>query len=76
MVRLGSRAGAGAAVATARGAFASDERKAELRADFEMQTAAQVVESLGNMKGAVMKIGQMASYLDQGLPQPVRDALA
>src|SRR5260221_6784558 len=28
------------------------------------------------MKGALMKIGQMASYLDDGLPQPVRDALA
>ena len=76
LVRLGSRTGAGAAVITARGAFAGDERKAELRAEFEMQTAAQVVESLGNMKGAVMKIGQMASYLDQGLPEPVRDALA
>jgi predicted unusual protein kinase regulating ubiquinone biosynthesis (AarF/ABC1/UbiB family) len=76
LVRLGSRAGAGAAVTTARSAFASDERKAELKAEFELQTAAQVVESLGQMKGAVMKIGQMASYLDQGLPEPVRDALA
>ena len=23
-----------------------------------------------------MKLGQMASYLDEGLPEPVRDALA
>jgi predicted unusual protein kinase regulating ubiquinone biosynthesis (AarF/ABC1/UbiB family) len=28
------------------------------------------------MKGALMKIGQMASYLDDGLPEPVRQALA
>ncbi len=28
------------------------------------------------MKGALMKLGQMASYLDQGLPEPIRDALA
>ena len=28
------------------------------------------------MKGALMKLGQMASYLDEGLPEPVRDALA
>jgi predicted unusual protein kinase regulating ubiquinone biosynthesis (AarF/ABC1/UbiB family) len=28
------------------------------------------------MKGAMMKLGQMASYLDQGLPEPVRQALA
>src|SRR6185503_12414176 len=27
------------------------------------------------MKGALMKIGQMASFLDQGLPEPVRQAL-
>jgi predicted unusual protein kinase regulating ubiquinone biosynthesis (AarF/ABC1/UbiB family) len=38
--------------------------------------AGQVAETLGNMKGAMMKLGQMASYLDQGLPEPVRDALA
>jgi predicted unusual protein kinase regulating ubiquinone biosynthesis (AarF/ABC1/UbiB family) len=34
-----------------------------------------VAAALGNMKGALMEIGQMASYLDQGLPEPVRDAL-
>ena len=28
------------------------------------------------MKGALMKLGQMASYLDEGLPEPVRMALA
>ena len=28
------------------------------------------------MKGALMKIGQMASYLDEGLPEPLRLALA
>ena len=35
-----------------------------------------VAERLGNMKGALMKVGQMASYLDDGLPEPVRQALA
>jgi hypothetical protein len=24
------------------------------------------------MKGALMKLGQMASYLDEGLPEPLR----
>src|SRR3546814_11761158 len=28
------------------------------------------------MKGAMMKLGQMASYLDQGMPDHVREALA
>ena len=35
-----------------------------------------IAERLGNMKGALMKLGQMASYLDEGLPAPMRDALA
>jgi predicted unusual protein kinase regulating ubiquinone biosynthesis (AarF/ABC1/UbiB family) len=32
--------------------------------------------ALGELKGAMMKLGQMASYLDDGLPEPVRAALA
>ena len=30
---------------------------------------------LGNMKGALMKLGQMASYVDEALPAPLREAL-
>ena len=41
-----------------------------------MRTAAQVVETLGHMKGALMKLGQMASYLDDGMPEPMQAALA
>ena len=41
-----------------------------------MRTAAHVAAELGQMKGALMKIGQMASYLDEGLPEPLRLALA
>jgi predicted unusual protein kinase regulating ubiquinone biosynthesis (AarF/ABC1/UbiB family) len=41
-----------------------------------MHTAEQVAEALGNMKGALMKVGQMLSYLDDGLPEPFREALA
>ncbi len=48
----------------------------ELEAEFELRTAEQVAETLGHMKGALMKLGQMASYLDQGLPEPVREVLA
>jgi predicted unusual protein kinase regulating ubiquinone biosynthesis (AarF/ABC1/UbiB family) len=40
-----------------------------------MKTAQQVAAELGNMKGALMKLGQMASYLDDGLPEPMRLAL-
>ena len=41
-----------------------------------MRTAADVAAALGEMKGAFMKIGQMVSYLDEGLPEAVRDTLA
>lgn len=60
----------------ARSAIAGPERRVELREQYELRTAEQVAAALGGMKGALMKLGQMASYLDQGLPEPVRDALA
>ena len=76
LATVGARAGGTYAVHRARRAFASAERKEELDRAFELQTAEQVAEALGHMKGAMMKLGQMASYLDQGLPEHVREALA
>jgi predicted unusual protein kinase regulating ubiquinone biosynthesis (AarF/ABC1/UbiB family) len=76
MARISGRAGGSFALHRARRTFASAERREELDAQFELRTAEQVAEALGHMKGALMKIGQMASYLDQGLPEPVREALA
>ncbi len=76
MAGLSARTGADYLATRARSTFASADRADELAAAFELRTAEQVAESLGHMKGALMKLGQMASYLDQGLPQPVRDALA
>jgi predicted unusual protein kinase regulating ubiquinone biosynthesis (AarF/ABC1/UbiB family) len=76
MVRMSARSGRDYLSMKARGALASDQRRDELQAEFELRTAEQVAETLGNMKGALMKLGQMASYLDQGLPEPVREALA
>jgi len=76
LVGVGAKAGGQYALHRARRAFASAERQAELDQQFELKTAEAVAEALGSMKGALMKIGQMASYLDQGLPEHVRDALA
>ena len=56
--------------------FAGAHRHAELDEQFQLRTATQVAEALGNMKGAFMKLGQMASYLDVGLPDHVQEALA
>jgi predicted unusual protein kinase regulating ubiquinone biosynthesis (AarF/ABC1/UbiB family) len=73
---LGARAGSSFASHRARRLFAGAARRQELDTAFELRTAEQVAETLGQMKGALMKLGQMASYLDQGLPEPVRAALA
>ena len=76
MAGIGARAGARYAKHRAHKVFVSADRHAELDAAFELETAQAVTDALGNMKGALMKLGQMASYLDQGLPEPVRQALA
>ena len=76
LAAVGSRAGTTYAMHRARRVFAAAGHREELDARYQLRTAEQVAEALGNMKGALMKLGQMASYLDQGLPEPVRDALA
>ena len=75
LARMGGRAGADFALHRARRTFAGAERRVELDRSFELRTADQVAQVLGNMKGAFMKLGQMASYLDTGLPDHVRQAL-
>ena len=76
LAKVGASRGADYAAVAVRSVGASPERRAQLQSEFELRTAEQVAETLGGMKGALMKLGQMASYLDQGLPEPVREALA
>ena len=76
LARLGARIGLAHAGTSARKVFAGAARREQLSRDREVRTAQQVAEELGNMKGALMKLGQMASYLDDGLPEPMRMALA
>lgn len=76
VAKVGARMGAGYAVHKARRAVANPEKRAELDEAFELRTAEEVASALGSMKGALMKIGQMASFLDDGLPEPMREALS
>ncbi len=76
LARLGARGGSRYALHRARKTFSSVERRDELDSQFQLRTAEDVTRELGNMKGAMMKVGQMASYLDTGLPDPVRQTLA
>ena len=76
LVRLGLRGGRRYAFYRAQRQFASAARRETLASEFQMKTAQDVTDQLGNMKGAMMKIGQMAAYLDTGLPDPVRQTMA
>jgi predicted unusual protein kinase regulating ubiquinone biosynthesis (AarF/ABC1/UbiB family) len=76
LAAIGLRAGTRQAVHTVHRAAVSPERRSELDTAHQLRTAADVAGALGELKGALMKLGQMASYLDDGLSQPMRDALA
>ena len=76
VAKLGAKVAGTHASTTARKVFASAERRVELDDQRRLRTAQAVADELGNMKGALMKLGQMASYLDEGLPEPLRLALA
>ena len=55
---------------------AAGEARQQLRQDLALETAQDVAETLGAMKGVLMKIGQMASYIDEGLSPAVRRTLS
>ncbi len=55
---------------------ASPQRARELHEEYLIRTTEEVVNEFGQMKGAVMKLGQMASYLATGLPEAGRANLA
>jgi predicted unusual protein kinase regulating ubiquinone biosynthesis (AarF/ABC1/UbiB family) len=76
LARLGTKAGVSEAVHRARRVVTSEQDRARLDDEHALRTAEQVAETLGNMRGALMKLGQMASYLDEGLPEPFRVALS
>jgi predicted unusual protein kinase regulating ubiquinone biosynthesis (AarF/ABC1/UbiB family) len=76
VAQLAGGVGVGAAVHRTRRVFATVERRETLDAEFELRTAEQVASALGGMKGALMKLGQLASFLDDAMPEPVRLALA
>ena len=52
------------------------ENRERLRNDLAMQTADDVTATLGTMKGVMVKLGQMASYVDDGLSPSVRRTLS
>jgi predicted unusual protein kinase regulating ubiquinone biosynthesis (AarF/ABC1/UbiB family) len=76
LARLALRIGGRYAARSPRLIFASVEHRQELRHDLALRTAEDVAEELGSMKGALMKLGQMASYIDEDMPATFRSAMA
>lgn len=72
---IARRATTVAAAAVARRSVASLRRDPELSARWEARTAADVAHALGDLRGAIMKIGQMLSYVDHRVPESLRTAL-
>jgi predicted unusual protein kinase regulating ubiquinone biosynthesis (AarF/ABC1/UbiB family) len=75
-MRLAARGTARYAVNAPRLFAAAGEHRQRLRDDLALRTAEDVADTLGTMKGVLMKIGQLASYVDEGLAPPARRMLA
>ena len=76
LARLALRIGGRYAARSPRLLFASVERRKELRHDLAFRSADDVAEELGAMKGVLMKLGQMASYVYEDMPLTFRAAMS
>jgi predicted unusual protein kinase regulating ubiquinone biosynthesis (AarF/ABC1/UbiB family) len=74
--RLTMRRGAAFALLKVRGARATEERRRQLEEQFKIRSAEDVARELGNMKGVIMKAGQMLSFIIDGLPEAAQQSLA
>lgn len=74
--RLWARLSASWLGATLRRAFASRERRARIDQARRRADAARVAETMGQMKGAFMKLGQMMSFVTDQIAPEYRAALA
>lgn len=76
LARLGTQVGARAGAARLRTIGQGEQRRREAIERVSLRSAQDVFEVMGNMKGAVMKIAQMASFAIDGLPPGVQEQLA
>src|SRR6202008_4797289 len=75
-LQLVARGGARYASSAPRLFAAAGEHRQRLRNGLSLQTPEDVAATLGTMKGVMMKLGQMASYVDDGLSPAVRRTLS
>jgi predicted unusual protein kinase regulating ubiquinone biosynthesis (AarF/ABC1/UbiB family) len=74
--KLSARNSTRFAVAKVRGFGTAEERRAQLDEQFAIRTAEDVAKELGEMKGVLMKAGQLVSFIFEALPDEAQDALA
>jgi predicted unusual protein kinase regulating ubiquinone biosynthesis (AarF/ABC1/UbiB family) len=74
--KLSARNSARYAVSRVRGVGSPADRRAELDAQFAIRTAEDVAKELGEMKGVLMKAGQLISFIFEALPEDAQAALA
>lgn len=75
LFKMSAKSARAHASAKAKAAFASEERKRELAAEAHMKSSAEIVETLGNMKGVMMKFAQILSFAADGLPDELKTQL-
>jgi predicted unusual protein kinase regulating ubiquinone biosynthesis (AarF/ABC1/UbiB family) len=73
--RLSARMSASWLGARVRRLFAGKERRVRLDAAARAQNAQLVAKTMGEMKGALMKLGQMMSFVSEDVPPEMRAAL-
>ena len=74
--RLSTRNAARFAAMRVRRVATPAERRAELDEQFAIRTAEDVAKQLGEMKGVLMKAGQLVSFIFETLPEEAQAALA
>jgi predicted unusual protein kinase regulating ubiquinone biosynthesis (AarF/ABC1/UbiB family) len=56
--------------------FMSKARRAEADARYHEETAKSALATMGNMKGALMKLGQIVSFMDDTMPAAYKEHLS
>src|SRR5258706_6835194 len=74
--RLSARLSASWLGATVRRAFASRERRVRIDGARRKADAERVAQTMGEMKGAFLKLGQMLSFISDDVPPEYKAALA
>ena len=74
--RLTTKRGAHWLIIQLRGRFQGAERRNELQHQFAIDAATDAAYEFGNMKGVVMKLGQLVGFIAEGLPPEAQEVLA